>query len=638
MADRHDSSRTNETPDTCSTGIPPALNTTGEIKLNSQVPLSRFVAKHISPIPSTIYRLFQSVITDRKSGGVEWASNRRTEIPDNENSDEVIFANTFFMLHLEDPSDVEPPEDADDHSVHMRQKRQRKKTTGKGKKGKKSKKTRRNTDDSALDEIPLVDYRIIEDRDGEAPTYSDYFITAYTLFAQMIELRSLIQIIWRQVAYGQPPGKARSLIKITLHHLNPGAKEPRFIDDNDVCFGLKEQFLIYCYQDLQDFIVDFQKTRNVKKSALNGVEPTQSIGCTTWDLSIAAPFRRPWGFGDFPGLVTSLVMQKEGTNFLLRIPPYIVFQLQCIVDSITVSRGWSTSTFQGDILGQPAQDFRPNRDAELFMRRDGYDCGFGFQKAAIMLHVIWDEVSTLDYIYAEAGLIERFRSHLSQRFGYTTFTFGAFDSTAPRSRFSNTNKNGLWEYCPFICGVGLEDVLHDSSDLGVVTWDIRVEPTCAVHLYNMLANKGYTDNTNGLFALLTEHFSTEFFPRGKVLIADFGKSFLYNKHCGPASLNGDRPNRNRVRNRQSREARSITDFLNPVANQFFKIKTLLRLYREADWDPDRISEEDIPIPSYLAILRLSQAKHHIDPTSGKKFFEETPLPLYMTARSSGKCL
>ncbi|KAK4443757.1 hypothetical protein QBC34DRAFT_416513 [Podospora aff. communis PSN243] len=33
-------------------------------------------------------------------------------------------------------------------------------------------------------------------------------------------------------------------------------------------------------------------------------------------------------------------MQKAGTNMPDRIHPHLVFQLQCIVDSLTVSRGW----------------------------------------------------------------------------------------------------------------------------------------------------------------------------------------------------------------------------------------------------------------------------------------------------------
>jgi hypothetical protein len=41
-------------------------NTTGQINLSSLVALSELIAKHIRLVPSTIYRLFQSVIEARK--------------------------------------------------------------------------------------------------------------------------------------------------------------------------------------------------------------------------------------------------------------------------------------------------------------------------------------------------------------------------------------------------------------------------------------------------------------------------------------------------------------------------------------------------------------------------------------------
>jgi hypothetical protein len=44
---------------------PASVNMTGEIPVSAFVPLSNLIAKHINPIPSIIYRLFQSVIDAR---------------------------------------------------------------------------------------------------------------------------------------------------------------------------------------------------------------------------------------------------------------------------------------------------------------------------------------------------------------------------------------------------------------------------------------------------------------------------------------------------------------------------------------------------------------------------------------------
>jgi len=43
----------------------PTVNTMDEIPVSALVPVSKLVAKHMSPIPSTIYRLFQSIIAVR---------------------------------------------------------------------------------------------------------------------------------------------------------------------------------------------------------------------------------------------------------------------------------------------------------------------------------------------------------------------------------------------------------------------------------------------------------------------------------------------------------------------------------------------------------------------------------------------
>lgn len=119
-----------------------AVNTTGEVRLSTLVSLCGLIAKHIKPIPTTIYRLFQSIIEARKEthglfqqivannpdpdieksnishkywidgltepfkalGGDSWISkqNGETEGADEEDGDEVIFANKFSVLSLDE--------------------------------------------------------------------------------------------------------------------------------------------------------------------------------------------------------------------------------------------------------------------------------------------------------------------------------------------------------------------------------------------------------------------------------------------------------------------------------------------------------------------------------------------------------
>lgn len=57
---------------------------------------------------------------------------------------------------------------------------------------------------------------------------------------------------------------------------------------------------------------------------------------------------------------------------------------------------------------------------------------------------------------------------------------------------------------------------------------------------------------------------------------------------------------------------------------------MIRLYREADWVPEWIPEEDIPEMSCLTALRISEAKI-VQNSSGKKSIEEAPLVARMKA-------
>lgn len=65
-------------------------------------------------------------------------------------------------------------------------------------------------------------------------------------------------------------------------------------------------------------------------------------------------YRRMFGLINFAAKVTTLAMQKPGTEFRHKILPHLVFHLQCIMDAWTVSRGWAINGVKGHILSEPA--------------------------------------------------------------------------------------------------------------------------------------------------------------------------------------------------------------------------------------------------------------------------------------------
>jgi hypothetical protein len=57
--------------------------------------------------------------------------------------------------------------------------------------------------------------------------------------------------------------------------------------------------------------------------------------------------------------------------------------------------------------------------------------------------------------------------------GETKYKYGL--NTIPPSRFSNTDSNGLWEYSPLLCGVGLVEALQLAYVHGICAWDMCME-------------------------------------------------------------------------------------------------------------------------------------------------------------------
>lgn len=88
-------------------------------------------------------------------------------------------------------------------------------------------------------------------------------------------------------------------------------------------------------------------------------------------------------------------MQNPGTDVQQKIFPRHVFQMQCIVDSFTVSRGWSIHTLRGHVLNAPARGFRPRRDGDLFMDRTNVRFGRGYCQAVDVLNQLFETDSMM---------------------------------------------------------------------------------------------------------------------------------------------------------------------------------------------------------------------------------------------------
>jgi hypothetical protein len=436
---------------------------------------------------------------------------------------------------------------------------------------------------------------------------------------------------------------------------------------------------VHAYNDLVTFITDFQKNRSGKptkatQSQLSDWSPTFNLQRATneeriswrrsytinWlydlvnvfssivvqrntmkgeqhvyedvDWSTSGPWhhhRRLFGLQEFAGDITALAMQRPSTDIRRRILPHHVFQLQCIVDSFTASRGWTLSPLRGHVLAPPPRKFRPRRDVDLFLDREVQRDGQGLLESIDVLKQLLQKDADLhqdpNRHAPHFDLLEDLKFDSVNWLGETKYMYGL--TTIPASRFSKHNANGLWEYSPLLCAAGLVEGLVLVQRVVMNLWDTIPEPTLALHLHNMLLKKGYLKKEVGLYATLESLLQDSFFPEG---IPNDGFSDALVARVGQG-----RNDRALLRQRQAvgRDmTKDIHQLLDVNFNRFFRAKSALMMYYDAEWVPERIPDNEVRIPSMLYLVRLINTERVIDPATNEKRLKETDLVKRAKAR------
>ncbi|ORX97348.1 hypothetical protein BCR34DRAFT_578009 [Clohesyomyces aquaticus] len=483
------------------------------------------------------------------------------------------------------------------------------------------------------------------------------------------------ETIMKTITRGDPD-TAQGRFSLGLYRMSACGHQTEKVLDNDI--DVKEQFWIHTYNDLVAFITDFQKNRTGRptkamQAQINDWDPKFDLQRATkddrlkwrrsysinWlydlvnvfssivvqrntmkgehhvyenvDWSKNGPWhqhRRLFGLNEFAGFVTTLAMQKPNTDIRQKILPHHVFQLQCIVDSLTASRGWMLSPLRGHILSPPARKFRPRRDVDLFLDREVKRNGQGFLQAVEILTQLMEkdvqQVHDPNRHREMSQILDDMKFDLVNWLGESKYMYGL--NTIPASRFSKHNANGLWEYSPLLCATGMVEALVLTQRLSMMMWDRLPEPTLVIHLHNMLVQKGYLKKPVGLYENLQELLTDSFFPHG------VPTSRFYDTLVKRVQLRQDRTS---LRERQAvgRDAsKDIHEILDPTLNTSFKTKTALMNYYDADWVPEKIPDNAINIPSMLFVLRLSNTKRVTDSLTGQERLEETELVKRAKAR------
>lgn len=665
----------------------------------------------------------------RVLGGEGWLAKeqekqKKSDGEEGDASTSFAFTNKFSVLDLEsDSENDDAPDDADQEESNQdpgsgssaapqqRQRRQNRRDRRRKKKGKNPQSRCKSGQGQTLADVPLESYRIIED-DG----MTEYVMAVLALTRDWIQLRSLFQDMWRRVAYKN----LNSAVAATLAHIAvamikqseatifidfPGYESYEMImqtitrgdvekaqnefrlsisdsattdsakTTTEISLDIKEIFLIHTYQDLVDFITDYQKTRSGKPTKrmlaqIDSWEPNLDLRKATkeerikwrrsytinWlydlvnivacvaisggkgksfvledvDWSNQGPFRayrRMFGLMNFAAAVTTLAMQKPGVNFRHKIPPHLVFHLQCIMDAWTVSRGWAISGVEGHILSVPAPGFHPRRDLDVFLGREESIVGIGgYFRATFTLKAFYMRFRTdsnprsFEHTVDCIGVLEKLGCEFLDALGRCKI-LQDLASTLP-SRFAKTNPNGVWDYSPFFCGAGLAEGLELMYRSVMILWDGMREPMLVVHLHNMLVQRGYLKRAVSLYSRLSTLFIEGFFFDGQPPTADFGDAF--HAHVDKMVTRKDFA-QERANRRSAAKVTHTREFLKLILLRLFKQKSSLLLYQIADWDPDRIPDCDVDPRSALGMIRLSQTKRFRDSEASDWRLEETEL-------------
>ncbi|KAL7915043.1 hypothetical protein GGI35DRAFT_488879 [Trichoderma velutinum] len=674
---------------------PLELNFTGQL-----------IAKYHIDIPPTIFGLFQSVIELRSIYYAQFqqlASIRPNEELERSNSTHKYFIDTLtkafnilggeaWLLHDQQEQAKNVGEETvlrlgKSDKEHNSAARKRKK--GKGKKTQRARKSSKAVD-QPFDEVPLESYRIIEDNDMTEDwnqfrsSLQEYWAkvayknlnsavaatTAKVAVAMIKQFEATIFMMMNTLTRGDIK-KAEKEFRLTIH---PREGEG-WTKTTEISLDIKELFLIHAYEDLVDFITDYQKTRSGKPTKrmlaqLDNWDPRFNIQAATkeerikwrrcytinWlydlvnitacaalfgedakrkgfvldqmDWSNSGPlksFHRMFGLIDFAAEVTTLAMQKPGTAFSHKIPSHLVFYLQCIMDAWTTSRGWSISSIEGHLIIEPAHGFQPRRDLNIFLGQGNWvSSGHGIFQGINNIKSIYlrfqNSGKSFEHALACIGILEKLGVEFAEALGRCKL-FHQLSAVLP-SRFSKKNPNGVWDYSPFFCGAGLAEGLELTYRSTMILWDNMREPMQVLHLHNMLVQRGYLKRPIAMYARLDTMFSESFYLGGKRPESNFIESL--DAHAYEVMVREEF-----LQEQTNRQAgptiTCVREFLRLIKLRFFRQKSNLVLYSEADWDPSRILDCDVEPWSALGMVRLNQTKRLRNSASGPWRLEKTEL-------------
>ncbi|KAF5657150.1 hypothetical protein FHETE_10600 [Fusarium heterosporum] len=597
-------------------------------------------------------------------GGQEWEVSQAGKVApldDAEDLEKLALMNRFKGLTVEKAGSSSSEGDQPASSSRSRQTK---------KKGKKQKKKKGGKKNNSKRQIP--DHEVSRDKiqmiDQNESLLTDYSMAVLSAVKEWAELRPYMQNMWQKVAYKSgnsavAAGTAKvaiSIVKKTgtdifidftdrdtyyriVNCITRGSvDQAQGMFALDIDYGsddpstgptlidIREQFLINIYENLKDFIADFRLNRNGKpsnnmRSRLNTWRPDMDLQSLTeqerldwrrlyvikwlYDLVNAHYHKSVYGLKDFAREVTKIAMSNNEVSRL--IYGHHVFQLQCIVDAFTISRGWTPHPVEGHVM-RPAASATASRDLDTFFHGNPIKGIPGYTQSSTSLKITIRRDERYRRIQDIINALPSTRRDFLACLGEHDDMPFMEDKTLVRP--TDENLNSLLQTSPFLCGAALLECLGLSYKIGMFLWEVTPDPTLILHLNGGALDLGFTDEENELWDRLETWLMAEFFP-GYVQTQTAGKN-LQLAIDDQVHNNRQRLNRPPLRCR-GHYTNDILKLVDLKSNESFTTGSMVTCLQAAGWSVGDIPDEDLPLGSTEFWYRMDHTPRELDPETNK---------------------
>lgn len=358
-------------------------------------------------------------------------------------------------------------------------------------------------------------------------------------------------------------------------------------------------------------------------STKQGVEDEGTRASLQTGRKISTPWADDYtffGLGDFARSIISLARKASRCQVQDCIPPHLVFQVQCIVDSFTASRGWTVEVSGHILKAPPVEDGLPEKCGVIgwFERVTcGHECRHhqGLTQALDSLVELYASSETRHGAFGRDSLALVCTSWWQHHRAIIKLRNGEAPGPRANAKIGRLDEHGLFSFSPFLCSSAMLQTIELFYRYAMFVWDSTPEVILILHLHNMLCQTGALKEPVELMDKVTSWFSHDLFGETRPT-SNFRQAFLDRKGALRfTSLSLLQP--------FLISTPSYKQF--HMSERFFKTRSSFLVFHEAGWESDAVSPLRVSNLSKPSCLRLAiKALKNRSPFDSRRHFTRIP--------------